>query len=853
MENCDLKFETKYANLKVEMMKTVTEYTDKSVNRKYSNLPSDEREGLDSLTNKIDKGVLHVGETDKSRKFSVNTPNQYIEDMNVHVKSDRIVDRKFINKTTIQLNDTCKSLVRIVNMGQNIGHLSRILSNVHVDNFSELPSLRGLFKDHKNGRKYRPLVNGNVGPLSSLSEILSLLMKAYVQELRLQVGNRDTVKSTEELLSYFESYNKQISNDLECDNCDQRFIASMDVESLYPSLKVQPTADAIRETILKSNINVIGVNFKELGIFLRKNMSQHDIDKSAFKQFIPFKNKKVKKNKNTNVYDLWSFVDNAPSEAVIKQMFAESIHVATTMLMNNHIYEFANNKHLQEGNGSIGVEFTGVAGEIYMLIWCSKLKDTLSKLGIVNKFQHRMVDDITILPDIIKAGYRFDNGKIVYNSDKVDEDDLIPDDVRTMNVIQSVANSLDENIQVTYDVPSFNTDGRVPILDVKVKINDHGKIEYIFYKKPAANRLGTLKSSAYSIHNKMTILTQECFRRLHNTSEHCDNKVKENILSEFMIDLKLSGYDERERKIILDGGIKTYFNLKLKERNGIRPFYRSSCEQTVSGTKKNDKVKNWFRQGVNSDQFKSVMFVDATPGDKLLKMLKSTESKFMISENFRIKFVPKAGIKLKSLLQRKSIKDQTCTDNDGNPCVISDGRGIQTSKCKQNRVNYFAKCKTCDMNGKERVYHGETARNLHIRSKEHYSALSNECRNSFMYKHIQSEHKENPHEVQFEWGIVGKFVKPLYRQLNEAIDIENKSIKVNLNSKNEYFHQDVKKLGLQNHENKFQCEYCSRWLESESELQNHKKLMHIRYKCLMCDYLSFGERNLKDHQNIVHS
>ena len=133
------------------------------------------------------------------------------------------------------------------------------------------------------------------------------------------------------------------------------------------------------------------------------------------------------------------------------------------------------------------------------------------------------------------------------------------------------------------------------------------------------------------------------------------------------------------------------------------------------------------------------------------------------------------------------------------------------------------------------------------------SALKNKCRNSFMYKHILTAHKESPHEVKFEWGITGKFVKPLYRQLNEAISIENKSIEETLNSKNEYFHQNVKRIGLNNLENKYQCNYCSRWLESESELQHHKKLMHIRYKCQMCDYISFGERNLTDHQNIVHS
>ena len=127
----------------------------------------------------------------------------------------------------------------------------------------------------------------------------------------------------------------------------------------------------------------------------------------------------------------------------------------------------------------------------------------------------------------------------------------------------------------------------------------------------------------------------------------------------------------------------------MKECNGIRLFYRSFDEQSNSTQTKNDKVRNWFRKGQNSNKFKSVMFVDATPGDKLLKMLKNTESKFMISDNFRIRFVSKAGVKLKSLLQKKSISQITCSDVNGKPCVTSKGESIKTVKCKQNRVTYL--------------------------------------------------------------------------------------------------------------------------------------------------------------------
>ena len=79
-------------------------------------------------------------------------------------------------------NETCKSLVTILGIGENVGHFSRILKNVHVAEDSEIPIKSGMFKDHKAGRKYRPMVNGNIGPISNVSEIVSLVLKCYVQE-----------------------------------------------------------------------------------------------------------------------------------------------------------------------------------------------------------------------------------------------------------------------------------------------------------------------------------------------------------------------------------------------------------------------------------------------------------------------------------------------------------------------------------------------------------------------------------------------------------------------------------------------------------------------------------------------
>ena len=125
-----------------------------------------------------------------------------------------------------------------------------------------------------------------------------------------------------------------------------------------------------------------------------------------------------------------------------------------------------------------------------------------------------------------------------------------------------------------------------------MRVDEEKRNEHVFYKKPVANRIGSLKTAAYSMQNKMNILTQECFRRLHNTSDFVENDIKLSILNDFMEDLKLSGYNERDRENILIGGIQTYSKLKQKEKMNIRPFYRSREEHMKSKKNKFHKIKN---------------------------------------------------------------------------------------------------------------------------------------------------------------------------------------------------------------------------------------------------------------------
>ena len=95
---------------------------------------------------------------------------------------------------------------------------------------------------------------------------------------------------------------------------------------------------------------------------------------------------------------------------------------------------------------------------------------------------------------------------------------------------------------------------------------------------------------------RMQILTQECFRRLHNTSDDTPDEIRNEILNNFMKDLKQSGYNENDRLNVLKGGFKTFENLKTKERNRIRPFYRSNLFMKVAESQTSRVILSTIRE-----------------------------------------------------------------------------------------------------------------------------------------------------------------------------------------------------------------------------------------------------------------
>ena len=297
----------------------------------------------------------------------------------------------------------------------------------------------------------------------------------------------------------------------------------------------------------------------------------------------------------------------------------------------------------------------------------------------------RFVDDITVVLNATLPGMKFAEGRIEIDKEKEKNDEEMEDDVRTMELVQNIANSLDSQIKVSFYVPTNHPDKMVPILDVKASLTGKNKITYKFYQKPKRNRMRILMSTAMSNRQMMKIQTQECFLRLHNTLEDVTTVEKVEILDKFAEDLKLSGYNEEKRKDILANGVKTFENLKLKEKEGLRPFYRnSSFNKEDRKEAKKDKNKSWFKSKGKAENIQTVMFVELTPRGELVKKLRETEEKFKIDNNKRVKFVEKTGIKLINILQRKDPFKKNCEKKDCVPCqFVQETGGTKLTKCRK--------------------------------------------------------------------------------------------------------------------------------------------------------------------------
>ena len=424
-------------------------------------------------------------------------------------------------------------------------------------------------------------------------------------------------------------------------------------------------------------------------------------------------------------------------------------------------------------------------------------------------------------------------------SQKWEEEDKrenLSDEKRTMNVVKNIMNSIYRNIKVDVEVPENFKDAKLPVLDFKCWVenkSDGGreikprtkKLLYTYFEKEMSTKYSILKTSAMPENTKINSLSNDMIRRMKNTSELLDQKVRNSVVDKYAERLLHSGYKRDQVRNVVEAGLKGYEKIVQLAKLGKTKIHRDAGSSlNVRYKKKLTGKSTWFlNKKVNSehsddeedhtsnnnrqsgarkppgpkpaacDEATTVLFVPYTPGGELASRLKSAELELRDLCGNKVKIIERAGVSLKQILVKTNPwSDLKC----GRPKCLICQSGDKAGYCKARGITYMTSCLQCKANGIERHYVGESARSGYERGREHLYDYETESKQneSHMFKHFSIEH-QNDEKPEFSMKVIKTHQSALNRQIHEAILIlSNESVIIN--SRGEYNRCQLPRLSV---------------------------------------------------------
>ena len=223
------------------------------------------------------------------------------------------------------------------------------------------------------------------------------------------------------------------------------------------------------------------------------------------------------------------------------------------------------------------MDITGEIAKIFITWWDKQLLLRLNKLNITPFLHKRYVDDISIGVQAIEEGNEYVEGGL--HRSEEERMNNRPRDQRTFDIIRNVGDDIHKSIQLTADVPSNYSDGRVPILHLKCWVavveTEEGKCSMILhehYMKAVSSKIIIHRNSAMSLSSMRTILRQQCLRIMLNCNTHIGwEKISEH-LSFYTARMQVSGYDHSLRLEIVKSAIGAYNKMKEADEKQERPL-----------------------------------------------------------------------------------------------------------------------------------------------------------------------------------------------------------------------------------------------------------------------------------------
>ena len=213
-----------------------------------------------------------------------------------------------------------------------------------------------------------------------------------------------------------------------------------------------------------------------------ENRNEKDISISEGVDTQSTNEKKNKKKKQAT----WIKPRRNPTRKEERRMFGKALEIMLITCMDNHIYQFENKIRIQSHGGPIGLKLTGEIADCLMIDWDKKLLEKLKSFKMIPDLYTRFKDDIEIAIDSLEKGSILLEDKIVVDENRKLIDENKTESKITMDIIQQITNTVNPMIKLTLETPCNFADGKMPVLDVKVNVNEkeQNRIDFEFFSKP---------------------------------------------------------------------------------------------------------------------------------------------------------------------------------------------------------------------------------------------------------------------------------------------------------------------------------------------------------------------------------
>ena len=819
--------EVQMAGIEAELVQATCEYLKTKCDQKgvpkESNLSPELETGMKQAIEMQKNGNVVVTETDKSSRLCLDTLQEYVAMAEPHIRKDKVVTDKDVASIEKLMNCHSYQLCRIFGVCTAWDDGKRVKAAMTNKNLPP-PSLKLSHKDHKpilpgKPAPCRPICSATISPNGQTSHLVSMVLNQLAEAY----DEGTECKSKEEMIAEMNKVNAR-------EDIEEMIVGSTDVKSLYPSLLAIPSTEIIVEVFMQTDLLIEGVNWAEVGKYLAINLSAAEINNLQLKEVVSTRSKtggrhpgmttaeimgKLYREEGEEVTSLFNSPQRQPTEVEKKVMLAQVIKVAMLAVLQNHTYQFKNNEaRLQSDGGPIGLELAGAMARVVMIWWDKRFLQQAALNNVELYLYKRYIDDENMAAKPLPPGTRWMEGpwltgfggKMVVVEALIEEDSLLPEDMRTMTEIRKMADSICPMIQFEEDYASKNEDQLLKILEFKVCVKKgeqtdrppKPEIIYYHYYKPVSNWQLMHAKSAMPASVKRTTLTQEGLRILRNTKLDVPWSEKAEMLTDFSARLRYSGYSERYRQQVIESVLAGWDKMVKEEEEGRRPINRPR-EWQADKRRMDKKVKknSWYKAG----GYSTVIFCPYTPNGELAQRWRQIEARGAETRGWRFRVVERAGRQVRSLLCRNPWAGQ-CEDPR---CAIhtTGGKG----NCNRPGCTYKVQCLACKVRGPDQVpeaeeqdgerpgqgevgvpcvslYHGQSGYSAKTRGLDHEQDMKAKRQTNAMVRHNILYHLGR--QVDYQMSVVSLHSDPISRLCREGVDIIAGGQDILLNSKEEF-------------------------------------------------------------------